>query len=777
MSDSDSGDRSWPQDHPELLPFLPMVVAIWNDGVLSDDELKALERQIGDADLLGEAACHALTDWLNPSDPPTAGELSALSRRVRNTKVPDEGSATASLTDLGLSLWRAEGARGPWDDTRAIDGLRATETALHILGGEAARDMRGVFGPKWSAPSDPGRGATSIDSDRLRDFMDADHRELRDRVLRLLSRPEFDLTPGLPHTEHRERVLEAIQLLADEGLGSLAFPTDHGGTDSPGASVAVFETLAYGDLSILVKFGVQFGLFGGSVHQLGTEKHHAEYLRRIGSLELPGCYAMTETGHGSNVRDLETTATYDHNDRSLVIHTPTETAGKDWIGNAALHGQIATVFARLIVDDEDHGVHAVLVPIRDPDGLAWPGVRIEDRGLKLGLNGVDNGRLWFTEVRVPVENLLDRFATIDAQGVYHSPIASSGRRFFTMLRTLVAGRVSIASASVSAARLGLTIAIRYAAGRRQFGARGSDETPILEYLAVQRALLPRLASTFAGHFAVRDLQRRFASGSATDDGEVEVLAAALKAWTSDRCVETLQACREMCGGQGYLADNRFAALKADTDIFTTFEGANLVLCQLAAKGLLSKYRDDMGSLDLRGALQYLGERAETSLTELNPVVTRRTDEGHLLDPDFHLGALTYREERLLRSAATRLRGRLRDGMESLEAVNEVQDHLVSLATAHAERVALQRFQIGLINAPADARSILGSLCALFALSRIEADRAWFLEAGYLEGVKSRAIRSQVNSLCGQIASCAPDLVDGFGIPEGLLPAIAQHARQ
>jgi hypothetical protein len=176
------------------------------------------------------------------------------------------------------------------------------------------------------------------------------------------------------------------------------------------------------------------------------------------------------------------------------------------------------------------------------------------------------------------------------------------------------------------------------------------------------------------------------------EAELEVLAAGLKAWASNHCTETLRACREACGGQGYLAENRFAALKADTDVFTTFEGANDVLYQLAAKGLLSRFREEVTSLDLRGIVRYLSERAETSLTELNPVVTRRTDEAHLLDPSLHRAALEYREARLLRSVAERMRSRIREGTDSFDAVNEVQDHLIALARAHVERVVLEAFQ-------------------------------------------------------------------------------------
>jgi acyl-CoA oxidase len=621
-----------------------------------------------------------------------------------------------------------------------------------------------------------------VDASLLQAHLEGNRQPLRDRVLHLLSRPELTLPLGLPHDTYRARVLDALRFLAGEGLGSFAYPPEFGGEGDPGASVAIFETLAYGDLSVLVKFGVQFGLFGGSIQQLGTERHHAAYLPAIGSLELPGCYAMTETGHGSNVRDLETTATYDHGRGELVVHSPTEASGKDWIGNAALHGRLATVFARLIVDGDDHGVHAVLVPIRGEDGAVLPGVRIEDRGLKVGLNGVDNGRIWFDRIRVPVDNLLDRFASIDRAGRYQSPIPGSGRRFFTMLGTLVAGRVSIASAAVSATKLGLVIAVRHAAARRQFGPAGAEEVPILQYRVLQRDLLPALATTYGLHFAIRDLQRRFEDWVAdgVEDPELEVRAAALKALASDHCSDTLRRCREACGGQGYLAENRFAALRADTDVFTTFEGANPVLYQLAAKGLLSRFREEMGDLDLRRALRYIGERAETSLTERNPVTTRRTDDAHLMDPAFHLAALRYREERLLRSVAMRIRARLRGGVDSFEAVNEVQDHLVSLAKAHVERSVLESFLEGIEGVRAadpSARTVatLDRLAALYALSRLEFDRGWFLETGYIEAAKSRAIRTTVGALCADLAEDAVALVDAFGIPEALLPELVRRS--
>jgi acyl-CoA oxidase len=758
---------AWPDERPELTPFLPFVFCAWADGALSAAELSTFRAHVDRKSWLAADARNSLLAWLDPDHPLTPDQLSALGARIRSLPLDDPEAARISLTDLGLALWRAdEAATGPWSMDDAIESLRSVESALGLIGREAVRRALGASAPKSTRQSSVER----FDAEALNTYLDRDRRDVRDEVLALLGQPPLLIPLGLDKDEYRERVLNAVRFLAERGLGSSAFPTAYGGRNDRGASLAIFETLAFGDLSVLVKFGVQFGLFGGSVLQLGTERHHRAYLGAIGRLDLPGCYAMTETGHGSNVRDLETTATYDNNSDEIVVSTPTDTAAKDWIGNAACHGQLATVFARLIVGGVDQGVHALLVPIRDRDGNVLAGVRIEDRGFKEGLNGVDNGRIWFEDVRVPRANLLDRFASIDEAGTYTSPIPSSARRFFTMLRTLVAGRVSIASASVSAAKVGLAIAVRYTDQRRQFGTDGAEEQPLLDYLVLQRSLLPRLAGTIATHFAVRALQREYAASPGHDNAELEVMAAALKAYASEQCVETLQACREACGGQGYLAANRFAALKADTDVFTTFEGANLVLYQLVAKGLLSRFKHEMSDLNLWGAVIYLAERAETSLTELNPVATRRTDEEHLLDPAFHYAALEYREERLLRSVAHRLRSRLSDGVDSFQALNECQDHVVTLARAHSELILLHSMQDGVADAPTPGLSeALGSVSALYALSRIEAHSGWYLETGYLEPVKSRAIRHQVNELCRDVRPHARLFVDALGVPEALLP--------
>src|SRR3954452_9793513 len=316
-------------------------------------------------------------------------------------------------------------------------------------------------------------------ADNLRALLDGPYPETRERVRWWLSQPGNEPGDDLPMEEHREKVLAWVRELASEGDTGIGYPVAYGGEDAPGKSVTAFEALAMGDLSLLVKCGVQFGLFGGAILHLGTEPHHARYLRDVASLELPGCFAMTETGHGSNVHALRTTATYENGE--FVIHTPNDDARKDYIGNAARDGRMAVVFAQLHTGGESRGVHALLVPIRDEQCNPLPGVRIEDCGAKLGLNGVDNGRLYVDHVRCPRENLLDRYAQVGEDGTYVSAIENHTRRFFTMIGTLIQGRISVSGAAVSATKVALTIAVRRALERRQFGVPGAEEALLMDY--------------------------------------------------------------------------------------------------------------------------------------------------------------------------------------------------------------------------------------------------------------------------------------------------------
>lgn len=748
-----------------LLPLLPLIYVAWADGEIAPGEA-ALIRTAA-AELGADPA--GLDRWLDPTDPPSAATLRGLAEALTRRAVASADGRTASdLAELGLAL-------APESDADSLQRVRDVAARLGLDEADAVTDLVDV----------PARGEgfgklepESLDPSPLTAWLERQRPADRAATRALLADDAFTHRYDQSIADKRAQTLDWLQRVAAAGIGRQAYPE----TAPEGALtrfVAAFETLAEFDVGLTVKCGVQFGLFAGSVRALGTEKHRA-VLREAVDMTLPGCFAMTERGHGSNVRALETTATYDAERDAFVITTPDDFARKEWIGNAARDGRMATVFAQLVVDGVSRGVHAFLVPLRDADGALLPGVRIADCGPKMGLDGVDNGQIWFDDVVVPRDNLLDRFAQVHADGTYHSDIVSDGKRFFTMLGTLVGGRVSVAGAAVSVSRVALTIATRYALRRRQFGESGAQEWRILDYPSHQRRLLPRIAATYAISFAQDTLARDWGALDGDPDAEtlgreLEARAAALKALATWHATDVIQECREACGGQGYAAHNRFAALKADSDIFTTFEGDNTVLMQLVARALLTEFRRQFADARVFGLVRHFAGRVVDAVFDRNPFVTARTDRDHLRDMGWHAELLAARQADLTHSLGMRLQKRLGQ-MSAFEAFTEVQNHALALADAYAERLVLDAMHRALdaFEGPAAQKALVTDLARLHGVHAIERGRAWFLENGYLDGGKARAVCTEVDALCAELRPHARTLVDGFAVPEKCLGPIARQ---
>jgi acyl-CoA oxidase len=165
-------------------------------------------------------------------------------------------------------------------------------------------------------------------AEHLRNALDGRWRDVKNQMRVTLAdevfRPHY--TPNTVIA--RTKVAEQMKIIAAAGVAADAFRKEHGGTGDIGAGITMIEMLAMSDLSLMVKAGVQWGLFGGAMENLGTERHHRAYVKKIINLELRGCFAMTETGHGSDVQSLETTATYDAATEEFVIDSPTPSARK-----------------------------------------------------------------------------------------------------------------------------------------------------------------------------------------------------------------------------------------------------------------------------------------------------------------------------------------------------------------------------------------------------------------------------------------------------------------
>jgi len=609
--------------------------------------------------------------------------------------------------------------------------------------------------------------------------------------------PELQRIEGQSMDEHRERVLGQLKILVEQGAVHRAFPKSVGGQDDHGGNIAAFEELVLADPSLQIKSGVQWGLFGAAVLHLGTEFHHTTFLPDIMSLKVPGAFAMTETGHGSDVAAIGTTATYDEKKQQFVIDTPFRGAWKDYLGNAAVHGTAAVVFAQLVTKGVNHGVHAFYVPLRNAKGGFLKGIGGEDDGLKGGLNGIDNGRLHFTNVRIPRENLLNRYGSVAEDGTYSSPISSPGRRFFTMLGTLVQGRVSLDGAATAASAAALAIAVTYGNQRRQFNAASeTDEEVLLDYQRHQRRLLPKLATTYAQVFAHDEFLVKFDavfSGKAdTDDDrqDLETIAASLKPLSTWHALETLQEAREACGGSGFLAENRLVGLRQDLDVYVTFEGDNNVLLQLVAKRLLTDFSKQFAKADVGAMARYVvtqtAERAYhgTGLRRLGQNIadlgSTARSVAELRDADTQRSLLTDRVETMIAGIAGRLReARKLSKVEGAALFNRNQNELIEAARAHAELLQWEAFTRGLAKVTdPGTKQVLTWVRDLFGLGLIEQHAAWYLVNGRLSPKRAQSVTAYIDRLIERLRPHAQDLVDAFGYgPEHLRAKIASGAEQ
>ena len=344
------------------------------------------------------------------------------------------------------------------------------------------------------------------------------------------------------------------------------------------------------DPCLATKVGVHYGLYSTTLKELGTSKH-LKYYKRALELKDLGCFMMTEMGHGSNLQGLLTTATYLHEERCFVINTPHEIGRKFWIGNLARTANYGLVVANLIVNQHDYGIHIFLVKIRDIKGNVVPGIKLGDCGPKLGMNGVDNGWAIFDRLKIPYDNLLDKYSSINEQGEFMSTVEKKNVRFGLQLAALSGGRLMVSIASLGCILACTSIAARYLTVRKQFGDKKYRENTLITYPSVQKKLIPLFAKAVI-HLRLSDQLNRDFVTKDISQGTLEIkllhaLSSYVKVQASYDSLKQLNNVRELCGGHGYSCYSKLPTLVRDQNIQITWEGTNDVLIQQTAKFLLT----------------------------------------------------------------------------------------------------------------------------------------------------------------------------------------------
>ncbi|XP_038655039.1 acyl-coenzyme A oxidase-like protein isoform X1 [Scyliorhinus canicula] len=617
--------------------------------------------------------------------------------------------------------------------------------------------------------ADSVQGSLGIRDTSLARYLDGQHWQLKNELRQqtaqsqLFSQHRYDLSLDEMRDLSSERVKFVIKLpTVQQQLEEQIEMKKH----CVNKSLAIGEVLSTADLTTGVKMGVVCWLFGGAIINLGSQEHIEKWFKPLKDLKFTGMFAMTERGHGSNVRGIQTRATYDPTTQEFIIHTPCEDAEKMYIGNA-MKGNYAAVFAQLVVSGQLLGPHCFIVPVRDDAGNMHPGVTVIDMMHKEGLNGVDNGILVFDNVRIPKENLLNKFGSVSENGVYESPIEDKGARFNVMLAALTPTRIALIFQALGAMKLGLTIAIRYSHSRRQFGPKDKEEVKIIEHQTQYLRLMPHLAAslalTFTSRYAGEILDEDMYRGrNLANNRSLQALVAGLKAYSTWENLACLQDCRECTGGMGYMMENRIPGLKCDSDVFVTFEGDNVVMLQVVVRELLAQYARQYEEKPVIGLLRnWTGATADSFRTSILAFSTETV--GSL---NFLLKALNYRERVLQRSLAARLYSKvMKKKEEPFSAWNSCLHHITYLAMAHIHRVTLEQFWKAVEQCPAtEDQALLKKFCLLHGTNLLYQERAWYLEHKYLTPTTSMQIRNQLTELCSLVKEDSLAVLTAFNIP-------------
>ncbi|CAH2059211.1 unnamed protein product [Thlaspi arvense] len=507
---------------------------------------------------------------------------------------------------------------------------------------------------------------------------------------------------------------------------------------------------------------LHWGMFVPAIKGQGTEEQQRKWLPLANKMQIIGCYAQTELGHGSNVQGLETTATFDHQTDQFIIHSPTQTSSKWWPGGLGKVSTHAVVYARLITNGKDYGVHGFIVQLRSLDDHSpLPGITVGDIGMKFGngaYNSMDNGFLVFDHFRIPRDQMLMRLSKVTREGKY---VASDVPRQL-VYGTMVFVRQSIVSSASNAMARAVCIATRYSAVRRQFGSQnGGTETQVIDYKTQQNRLFPLLASAYAFRFVgewlkwlYTDVTQRLEASDFATLPEAHACTAGLKSMTTSATADGIEECRKLCGGHGYLWCSGLPELFAVYVPACTYEGDNVVL-QLQVARFLMKTVSQLGSGKVpAGTTEYMG-RAQ-HLLQCRSKVQKAED---WLNPGMVLEAFEARALRMAVSCAKNL-----SKFENQEqGFSELLADLVEAAIAHCQLIVVSKF-IAKIEGDIKGEGVknqLKNLCYIYALHLLHKHLGDFLSTDSITPEQASLASHQLRSLYSLVRPNAVALVDAF----------------
>ncbi|RAQ50537.1 acyl-CoA oxidase [Aspergillus flavus] len=537
-------------------------------------------------------------------------------------------------------------------------------------------------------------------------------------------------------------------------------------------------------------FGMNFLMFRRTIELQGTAEQRRYWLQEIDQMRINGAYAQTELGHGTFVRGIETTATFDVDTDTFTIHCPTPTSVKYWPGGLGFSCSHAIVAARLITHGKDHGVHMFIVQIRSLEDFApVRGVELGDLGMKMAYNGTCNGYARFNYLRVSRSSLLAAHAQVTRDGTYSQAQAKAGtlplskRVYSTMLDT----RRNIVRCVAFGLAQAATITARYSIvreqGRLMFSDAAEEETAIITFKSQHYRLLTLIAQSYAILFAAKDFDFRYdqlVREQENDDHArlpfMHALSTGLKAWATTIASAGATEARKMCGGHGYVALSGLPEIEGSVSATATFEGENYVMWQQLVVYLFKQVRASCAGQDvdaevkdyIGGVRSYLGDGAFPSRIQ-------SCDKKTLFDGSTLVLIYKKRSQRVLAAAYSSYRD-MCSRCSAAEAWNACMMTSLAAGQAFVEYIVLESFvKRTSPSATRDApvSQALSHLFSLFALTTITSPTpsfaaGSFLEHGLLTPDELNEIRVHINELLASLLPNIAALTDAWDFTDSSL---------